>query len=83
MNKIVLIMELIDNIVETHGSVSIFGGVSEWTREVNDLHMEIKESRGINKQNISKSKVVIVYDHMNESSRAHTKVGLPTLMMVE
>ena len=45
--------------------------------------MEIKESRGINKQNISKSKVVIVYDHMNESSRAHTKVGLTTLMMVE
>ena len=66
----VLIMELIENIAETHGSVSIFGGVSEWTREVNDFHVEIKESKVINKQNISKSKVVIVYDHMNESLRA-------------
>ncbi|KAK8959952.1 hypothetical protein KSP40_PGU001898 [Platanthera guangdongensis] len=37
VGKIVLIMELINNIAKSHGGVSIFGGVGERTREGNDL----------------------------------------------
>ncbi|CAN6483030.1 unnamed protein product [Victoria cruziana] len=37
-------MELINNIAKSHGSVSVFGGVGERTREGNDLYMKMKES---------------------------------------
>ncbi|GFP79236.1 ATP synthase subunit beta plastid, partial [Phtheirospermum japonicum] len=43
VGKTVLIMELINNIVEAHGGVSVFGGVGERTREGNDIYMEMKE----------------------------------------
>jgi F-type H+-transporting ATPase subunit beta len=52
--KKILIMELINNVVKAHGSVFIFGGEGERTREGNDLYMEMKESKVINEQNISK-----------------------------
>ncbi|KAG5575076.1 hypothetical protein H5410_055210 [Solanum commersonii] len=41
--------------------VFVFGGVGEHAREGNDLYMEMKESRVINKENIAESKVVLVY----------------------
>ncbi|KAG6483618.1 hypothetical protein ZIOFF_060266 [Zingiber officinale] len=44
VGKIVLIMELINNIAKAHGGVSVFGGVGERTREGNDLYIEMKES---------------------------------------
>jgi len=56
IGKIVLIMELINNIAKAHVGVSVFGGIEERTPEGNDLHMEMKESKVINEQNISESK---------------------------
>uniref|UniRef100_A0A3B6GXH5 H(+)-transporting two-sector ATPase n=1 Tax=Triticum aestivum TaxID=4565 RepID=A0A3B6GXH5_WHEAT len=50
VGKTVLIMELINDIAKAHGGVSIFGGVGERTHEGNDLYMEMKESRVINKK---------------------------------
>ncbi|KAI5436180.1 hypothetical protein KIW84_022587 [Lathyrus oleraceus] len=47
VGKIVLIMELINNIAKVHGGVSVFGGVGERTREGNDIYMEMKESRDV------------------------------------
>ncbi|KAH7425869.1 hypothetical protein KP509_11G074900 [Ceratopteris richardii] len=76
VGKTVLIMELINNIVKAHGGVSICGGVGEHTREGNDLYMEMKESKVINEENISESKVALVYGHMNEPPGAHMRVGL-------
>jgi len=56
VGKTILIMQLINNIAKAHGGESIFGGIGERTREGNDLHMEMKESKVINEQNISESK---------------------------
>ncbi|RVW21587.1 ATP synthase subunit beta, chloroplastic [Vitis vinifera] len=83
VGKTVLIMELINNIAKGHGGVSVFGGVSERTREGNDLYMEMKEYGVINEQNISESKVALVYDQMNEPSGACMRVGLTALTMAE
>ncbi|KAF6138912.1 hypothetical protein GIB67_025641 [Kingdonia uniflora] len=53
VGKTVLIMEFINNITKARGGVSVFGGVGKRTREGNDLYMEMKETRVINKQNIT------------------------------
>jgi F-type H+-transporting ATPase subunit beta len=66
VGKIVLIMELINNIAKAHGCISVFGGIGEGTREGNDLYMEMKESRVINEENIAESKVTLVYGQINE-----------------
>src|SRR6202035_229707 len=42
--KIVLIMELINNVAKAHGGYSVFAGVGERTREGNDLYHEMIES---------------------------------------
>ncbi|CAM6042369.1 unnamed protein product, partial [Sphagnum compactum] len=76
VGKTVLIMELINNIAKAHGGVSVFGGVGERTREGNDLYMEMKESKVINEQNISESKVALVYGHMNEPPGARMRVEM-------
>jgi F-type H+-transporting ATPase subunit beta len=44
--------------------VSVFGGVGERTREGNDLYAEMKESGVINSNDISQSKVALVYGQM-------------------
>ncbi|OAE18513.1 hypothetical protein AXG93_625s1020 [Marchantia polymorpha subsp. ruderalis] len=75
VGKTVLIMELINNIAKAHGGVSVFGGVGERTREGNDLYMEMKESKVINEQNISESKVALVYGQMNEPPGARSEVS--------
>eukprot|EP01018_Ginkgo_biloba_P025139 Gb_00175 [translate_table: standard] len=75
VGKTVLIMELINNIAKAHGGVSVFGGVGERTREGNDLYVEMKESGVINEQNISESKVALVYGQMNEPPGARMRVG--------
>ncbi|TYJ97423.1 ATP synthase CF1 beta subunit [Cucumis melo var. makuwa] len=71
----VLIMELINNITKAHGGVSVFGGVGECTRERKDLYMEMKESRVIHEENITKSKEVLVYGQINELQGACIRVG--------
>ena len=83
VGKTVLIMELINNIARAHGGVSVFGGVGERTREGNDLYMEMKESKVIDEENISQSKVALVYGQMNEPPGARMRVGLTALTMAE
>lgn len=83
VGKTVLIMELINNIAKEHGGVSVFGGVGERTREGNDLYQEMKESKVINENNLSDSKVALVYGQMNEPPGARMRVGLTALTMAE
>ncbi|MEB3341945.1 F0F1 ATP synthase subunit beta [Okeania sp.] len=83
VGKTVIIMELINNIAKGHGGVSVFGGVGERTREGNDLYNEMVESRVINPENLSESKVALVYGQMNEPPGARMRVGLSALTMAE
>jgi len=83
VGKTVLIMELINNIAKAHGGVSVFGGVGERTREGNDLYQEMRESKVINTDAISESKVALVYGQMNEPPGARMRVGLTALTMAE
>jgi F-type H+-transporting ATPase subunit beta len=83
VGKTVLIQELINNIAKEHGGVSVFGGVGERTREGNDLYNEFIESGVINADDLSKSKVALVYGQMNEPPGARMRVGLSALTMAE
>lgn len=83
VGKTVLIIELINNIAKAHGGVSVFGGVGERTREGNDLYMEIKESGVIIENNLSESKVALVYGQINEPPGARMRVGLTALTIAE
>lgn len=76
VGKTVVIMELIHNIAQEHGGVSVFGGVGERTREGNDLWREMKESGVIDK-------VSLVYGQMNEPPGARMRVGLTALTVAE
>jgi F-type H+-transporting ATPase subunit beta len=83
VGKTVLIIELINNIAKAHGGVSVFGGVGERTREGNDLYREMKESRVIVENNLSESKVALVYGQINEPPGARMRVGLTALTIAE
>jgi F-type H+-transporting ATPase subunit beta len=83
VGKTVLIQELINNIAKEHGGVSVFGGVGERTREGNDLYNEFMESGVINIDDLSKSKVALVYGQMNEPPGARMRVALSALTMAE
>ncbi len=83
VGKTVLILELINNIAKEHGGVSVFGGVGERTREGNDLYNEFIESGVINSEDLSQSKVALVYGQMNEPPGARMRVGLSALTMAE
>lgn len=83
VGKTVIIMELINNIAKAHGGVSVFGGVGERTREGNDLYNEMIESGVINKEDLSQSKVALVYGQMNEPPGARMRVALSALTMAE
>nr|YP_009326704.1 ATP synthase CF1 beta subunit [Membranoptera platyphylla]AMJ16961.1 ATP synthase CF1 beta subunit [Membranoptera platyphylla] len=83
VGKTVLIMELINNIAKAHGGVSVFGGVGERTREGNDLYEEMKESKVIDAEKLTDSKVALVYGQMNEPPGARMRVGLTALTMAE
>jgi F-type H+/Na+-transporting ATPase subunit beta len=83
VGKTVIMMELINNIATNHGGVSVFGGVGERTREGNDLYNEMMESGVIDKENLNKSKIALVYGQMNEPPGARMRVGLVALTMAE
>jgi F-type H+/Na+-transporting ATPase subunit beta len=76
VGKTVLIMELINNIAQEHGGLSVFAGVGERTREGNGLYLEMKESGVINK-------TALVFGQMNEPPGARLRVGLSGLTMAE
>ena len=83
VGKTVVIMELINNIAKGHGGYSVFAGVGERTREGNDLYHEMSESKVINQDNLSESKVALVYGQMNEPPGARLRVALSALSMAE
>ena len=76
VGKTVLIQELIHNIAEKLGGISVFAGVGERTREGNDLVFEMRES-GVNK------KTAMVFGQMNEPPGARMRVVLTGLTMAE
>ncbi len=83
VGKTVLIMELINNIAKVHSGFSVFAGVGERTREGNDLYHEMIESGVINLEDMTKSKVALVYGQMNEPPGARMRVALSGLTLAE
>jgi F-type H+-transporting ATPase subunit beta len=69
-------MELINNIAQGHGGLSVFAGVGERTREGRDLYDEMNESGVIDK-------TALVYGQMNEPPGARLRVGLTGLTVAE
>ena len=65
VGKTVLIQELINNVAKVHSGYSVFAGVGERTREGNDLYHEFIESGVINVEDLTKSKVAMVFGQMN------------------
>ncbi|WP_172196359.1 F0F1 ATP synthase subunit beta [Saccharibacillus qingshengii] len=76
VGKTVTIQELINNIAQEHGGISVFAGVGERTREGNDLYHEMRESGVI-------SKTAMVFGQMNEPPGARLRVALTGLTMAE
>lgn len=76
VGKTVLLQELIRNVAEESGGVSVFAGVGERTREGNDLYHEMTESGVI-------EKTALVFGQMNEVPGARLRVALTALTMAE
>ncbi|MGG4554136.1 MULTISPECIES: F0F1 ATP synthase subunit beta [Paenibacillus] len=76
VGKTVTIQELINNIAQEHGGISVFAGVGERTREGNDLYHEMTDSGVI-------SKTAMVFGQMNEPPGARLRVALAGLTMAE
>ncbi|MGX7058734.1 F0F1 ATP synthase subunit beta [Vagococcus humatus] len=76
VGKTVLIQELINNIAQEHGGISVFTGVGERTREGNDLYYEMRESGVI-------EKTAMVFGQMNEPPGARMRVALTGLTIAE
>lgn len=76
VGKTVLIMELINNIAQEHGGLSVVAGVGERTREGHELYHEMTDSGVIDK-------TTLVYGQMNEPPGARMRVALSALTMAE
>ena len=76
VGKTVIIMELINNVAQSHGGFSVFAGVGERTREGNDLYHEMSESGVLDK-------AALIYGQMNEPPGARFRVALTALTAAE
>lgn len=76
VGKTVTMQELIHNIAQEHGGISVFAGVGERTREGNDLYHEMSDSGVI-------AKTAMVFGQMNEPPGARLRVALTGLTMAE
>ncbi|OGJ66230.1 F0F1 ATP synthase subunit beta [Candidatus Peribacteria bacterium RIFCSPLOWO2_01_FULL_51_18] len=76
VGKTVVVKELIRNIAEEHGGISVFAGVGERSREGNDLYYEMKESGVLDKTSL-------VFGQMNEPPGPRMRVGLTGLSIAE
>jgi F-type H+/Na+-transporting ATPase subunit beta len=83
VGKTVTMMELINNIATAHSGQSVFAGVGERTREGNDFYHEMIEAGVVNKDDLSKSKVSMVYGQMNEPPGNRLRVALTGLTIAE
>lgn len=76
VGKTVVVKELIRNIAMEHKGHSVFAGVGERTREGNDLWLEMKEAKVLDK-------TVMVFGQMNEPPANRMRVALTALTMAE
>ncbi|MCL5433053.1 MAG: F0F1 ATP synthase subunit beta [Patescibacteria group bacterium] len=76
VGKTVVVKELIRNIATEHKGHSVFAGVGERTREGNDLWLEMKEAKVLDK-------TVMVFGQMNEPPANRLRIGLTALTMAE
>lgn len=76
VGKTVIVKELIRNIAMEHKGHSVFAGVGERTREGNDLWLEMKEAKVLDK-------TVMVFGQMNEPPANRLRVALTALTMAE
>src|SRR6478736_70954 len=83
VGKTVIIQELISNLAQKHGGVSVFAGVGERTREGNDLWLEFQEAGVIDPKDYTKSKAALIYGQMTEPPGARLRVGLTGLTVAE
>ncbi|MFI0546443.1 MAG: F0F1 ATP synthase subunit beta [Brachymonas sp.] len=83
VGKTVNMMELINNIAKAHSGLSVFAGVGERTREGNDFYHEMMDAGVVNSDNLSESKVAMVYGQMNEPPGNRLRVALTGLTMAE
>jgi F-type H+-transporting ATPase subunit beta len=83
VGKTVTMMELINNIATAHAGLSVFAGVGERTREGNDFYHEMIEAGVVNKDDLGKSKVAMVYGQMNEPPGNRLRVALTGLTIAE
>jgi len=74
--KTVLIQEMIHNVAKEHGGVSVFAGVGERSREGNDLWLEMKATKVIDK-------TALVFGQMNEPPGNRLRVALAGITMAE
>ena len=83
VGKTVNMLELINNIAKAHSGLSVFAGVGERTREGNDFYHEMSDAKVIVQENLSESKVAMVYGQMNEPPGNRLRVALSGLTMAE
>ncbi len=83
VGKTVNMLELINNIAKSYGGLSVFAGVGERTREGNDFYHEMQEAGVIKADNLSESKVAMVFGQMNEPPGNRLRVALTGLTMAE
>ena len=76
VGKTVIIQELIHNVATKHGGFSVFAGVGERTSEGNDLWLDMKHSKVIDK-------TALVYGQMTEPPGARLRVGLTAMSVAE
>jgi len=81
VGKTVNMLELINNIAKQHSGLSVFAGVGERTREGNDFYHEMSEANVIVQDDLSQSKVAMVFGQMNEPPGNRLRVALSGLTM--
>src|SRR5690348_1640263 len=83
VGKTVNMLELINNIAKQHSGLSVFAGVGERTREGNDFYHEMSDSKVVVQEDLSQSKVAMVYGQMNEPPGNRLRVALTGLTIAE
>jgi len=83
VGKTVAMMELIRNIAIEHSGYAVFAGVGERTREGNDFYHEMIEAEVVKLDNLTESKVAMVFGQMNEPPGNRLRVALTGLTMAE
>jgi F-type H+-transporting ATPase subunit beta len=83
VGKTVNMLELINNIAKQHSGLSVFAGVGERTREGNDFYHEMSDAKVIVQEDLSQSKVAMVFGQMNEPPGNRLRVALTGLTMAE